>query len=76
MTVKGDRLLVDFTGSDTRQDIAAWATYGNTRGNVLAQLMSIVDPSIPKNDGFFDCVELRVPEGWLGCIESRGSGTA
>ncbi len=59
----GDRLIVDFEGSDTRQDIAAWSTYGNTRGNVLGQLMSMVDPTIPKNEGFFDCVELRVPEG-------------
>lgn len=63
VTVKGDRLIVDFEGSDMRQDIAAWSTFGNTRGNTLAQLMSTVDPTIPKNEGFFDCVELRVPEG-------------
>jgi N-methylhydantoinase B len=63
VTVQGDRLIVDFAGSDTRQEIAAWSTFGNTRGNVLAQLMSMVDPSIPKNEGFFDCVDLRVPEG-------------
>ena len=63
VTVTGDRLIVDFEGSDMRQDIAAWSTYGNTRGNVLGQLMSMVDPTIPKNEGFFDCVELRVPEG-------------
>ena len=42
----------------------AWSTFGNTRGNAIAQLASLVDPSIPKNEGFFDCVELRVP---LGC---------
>ena len=63
LTVKGDRLKIDFTGSDTRQDIAAWSTLGNTRGNALAQLMSVVDPTIPKNEGFFDCVELIAPEG-------------
>jgi len=63
VTVQGDRLIIDFEGSDTRQEIAAWSTFGNTRGNVLAQLMSMVDPTIPKNEGFFDCVELRVPEG-------------
>jgi len=63
LTVRGDKLTIDFTGSDTRQDIAAWSTFGNTRGNALAQLMSVVDPTIPKNEGFFDCVELIVPEG-------------
>ncbi|MGH9058142.1 MAG: hydantoinase B/oxoprolinase family protein, partial [Acidimicrobiales bacterium] len=43
--------------------IQAWSTFGNTRGNVIAQMASLVDPSIPKNEGFFDCIELRVPEG-------------
>ena len=64
VTVDGDRLILDFEGSDTRPYISGWSTFGNTRGNAIAQLASLVDPSIPKNEGFFDCVELRVP---LGC---------
>ncbi|HEX4217683.1 MAG TPA: hydantoinase B/oxoprolinase family protein, partial [Acidimicrobiales bacterium] len=64
VTVDGDHLIIDFDGSDDRPHIAAWSTFGNTRGNAIAQLASMVDPSIPKNEGFFDCVELRVP---LGC---------
>jgi N-methylhydantoinase B len=63
ITVEGDRLIIDFEGSDTRQDINAWSTFGNTRGNVIAQLATLVDPSIPKNEGFFNCIDLRVPEG-------------
>jgi N-methylhydantoinase B len=63
ITVDGDRLIVDFDGSDTRPEIQAWSTFGNTRGYTIAQLASLVDPSIPKNEGFFDCVDLRVPEG-------------
>ena len=63
VTVAGDRLIIDFDGSDTRPDIQAWSTFGNTRGNAIAQLASLVESSIPKNEGFFDCVELRVPEG-------------
>ena len=63
ITVDGDRLIIDFDGSDTRPDIKAWSTFGNTRGNVIAQLASLVDPSIPKNEGFFNCIDLRVPEG-------------
>jgi N-methylhydantoinase B len=61
-TVDDDRLILDFAGSDERPHISAWSTFGNTRGNAIAQLASLVDPSIPKNEGFFDCVELRVPE--------------
>jgi N-methylhydantoinase B len=64
VTVDGDHLIIDFEGSDDRPHLQAWSTLGNTRGNAIAQLATLVDPSIPKNEGFFDCIELRVP---LGC---------
>jgi N-methylhydantoinase B len=64
ITVDGENLILDFAGSDERPEISGWSTFGNTRGNAIAQLASLVDPSIPKNEGFFDCVDLRVP---LGC---------
>ena len=63
VTITGDELVVDFTGTDSRDEIQAWSTFGNTRGYVIAQLASLVDPEIPKNEGFFDNVELIVPEG-------------
>jgi N-methylhydantoinase B len=63
VTVAGDELTVDFNGTDTRDEIQAWSTYGNTRGYVIAQLASLVDAAIPKNEGFFDNVRLIVPEG-------------
>lgn len=63
ITVDDDELVVDFTGTDERPEIQAWSTYGNTRGYVIAQLASLVDPAIPKNEGFFDNVTLVVPEG-------------
>ena len=61
--LQGDRLIVDFDGSDDRPEIQAWSTFGNTRGYTIAQLASLVDPSIPKNEGFFDCIDLRAPLG-------------
>ncbi len=63
ITVEGERLCVDFTGSDTREGLKAYSTFGNTRGYVVAQLASMMDPAIPKNEGFFDSIELIVPEG-------------
>jgi N-methylhydantoinase B len=63
VTVRGDRLKVDFTGSDTRPEIQAYSSFGNTRGYVVAQLASMMDPTIPKNEGFFRSIELVVPEG-------------
>src|SRR4030095_6693916 len=63
VTVRGSDLTVDFPGSDERPEIQAYSTYGNTRGYVVAQLASMMDPTIPKNEGFFRSIELVVPEG-------------
>jgi N-methylhydantoinase B len=63
VTVAGERLTIDFTGSDTRPEIQAYSSFGNTRGYVVAQLASMMDPSIPKNEGFFRSIELIVPKG-------------
>jgi N-methylhydantoinase B len=63
VTVKGSDLTVDFTGSDTRDNLQAYSTFGNTRGYVVAQIASMMDPSIPKNEGFFNAIKLVVPKG-------------
>lgn len=61
--IKGSSITVDFTGSDDRPEIEAYSTFGNTRGYVVAQLAAMMDPDIPKNEGFFDSIDLIVPEG-------------
>ena len=63
ITIDGEKIIVDFAGSDARPELNAWSTYGNTRGYTIAQLASLVDPGISKNEGFFDCIDLRIPEG-------------
>src|SRR4030095_16838841 len=63
VTVEGSNLALDFTGSDERPEIQAYSTFGNTRGYAVAQLASMMDPSIPKNEGFFDSIDLIVPKG-------------
>jgi N-methylhydantoinase B len=63
ITVDGDRLKIDYTGSDNRPEIQAWSTFGNTRGYTVGQIASMMDPEIPKNEGFFDSIELVVPKG-------------
>jgi N-methylhydantoinase B len=62
--VEGDQLTLDFTGSDDRPElVCVWNTFSNTRGYAMAQLASMVDPTIPKNEGLFDAVEMIIPEG-------------
>jgi len=63
VSVEGDRLTIDFTGSDMRPELQAWSTYGNTRGYTVAQIAAMMDPEIPKNEGFFEAIDLVVPEG-------------
>ena len=63
ITVEGEDLTVDFTGSDTRHELQAWSTFGNTRGYTVGQIAAMMDPEIPKNEGFFDQIKLVVPQG-------------
>lgn len=63
VTVDGERLRVDYTGTDDRPELQAWSTFGNTRGYTVAQIAAMMDPEIPKNEGFFDSIELYVPPG-------------
>ncbi len=63
-TVEGDQLTIDMTGTDDRPElVCVWNTFSNSRGYAMAQLASMVDPSIPKNEGLFDAVEMIIPEG-------------
>ncbi len=63
VTVEGDALTIDFTGSDDRPELQAWSTYGNTRGYTIGQIAAMMDPEIPKNEGFFEQIKLVVPKG-------------
>jgi N-methylhydantoinase B len=72
-TVQGDRLHLDFSGTDSRPELQAWSSYGNTRGYAVAALAALMDSSIPKNEGFFDSVSLYVPDG---CVLNPPPGKA
>lgn len=64
--VKGDRLTVDLTGSDDRPQLCGvWNTFANSRGYAMSQLATMVDPSIVKNEGLFNAVEIILPENTI-----------
>jgi N-methylhydantoinase B len=63
VTVEADELTIDFTGTDSRQELQAWSTFGNTRGYTVGQIAAMMDPEIPKNEGFFESIRLVVPQG-------------
>ncbi len=65
-TIKGDQLTVDLTGTDDRPTlVGVWNTFANSRGYVMTQLASAVDPGIVKNEGLFNAVDIVLPEGCI-----------
>jgi N-methylhydantoinase B len=64
--IKGDQLTVDLTGTDDRQElVGVWNTFANTRSYVMCQVVAAMDPTIVKNEGYFNAVEIVVPEGCI-----------
>jgi N-methylhydantoinase B len=62
--IAGDQLTVDLTGTDSRPDlVGVWNTFANSRGYIMTQIASTIDPDIVKNEGLFNAVEMILPEG-------------
>jgi len=65
-TVAGDQLTIDLTGTDDRPElVGVWNTFSNTRSYIMTQVVAMMDPTINKNEGFFNAVKLVVPEGCI-----------
>jgi N-methylhydantoinase B len=65
-TVSGDQLTIDLTGTDDRPElVGVWNTFANSRGYAMAQIASMIDPSILKNEGLFEAVKIIIPENTI-----------
>jgi N-methylhydantoinase B len=65
-TIKCDSLTVDLTGTDDRPNlVGVWNTFANSRSYVMTQVVAMVDPTIVKNEGCFDAVDIIIPEGCI-----------
>ncbi len=42
-----------------------WNTFANTRSYVMCQVVASMDPTIVKNEGYFNAVEIVIPEGCI-----------
>ncbi len=63
MTVKGDQLTIDFTGSSPQMKGFKNSSVANTWSAVYMALSSFFDTSIPRNEGTYRCVTIIAPEG-------------
>ncbi len=65
LTIDGDRMTVDFTGTDPQIRGFKNSSLGNTYSAVFTALSSFLDPDLPHNEGAFRCVEVIAPEGTI-----------
>jgi len=63
ITIKKDRLTVDYIGTDRQVNGPVNAVLGVTLSGVYYVLRCLTDPSIPMNDGCYRPVKVDAPEG-------------
>ncbi len=65
ITVKTNKLIVDYTGSSEQVDEPLNAVYGVTVAATTFALKTIIDPEMPMNQGFYEIVSINAPEGTI-----------
>lgn len=65
LTVDGDEILVDFTGSAPQTKGAINATASITKAVAYASAHYLVGPDIPSNEGFFRPIKVIAPAGTI-----------
>jgi N-methylhydantoinase B len=74
LTIEGDSMTVDFTGSDPQIRGFKNSSLGNTYSAIFTALASFLDPHLPHNEGAFRCVDVIAPEGTI-VNASEGAST-
>jgi N-methylhydantoinase B len=65
ITVEGHHITFDYTGTSPQVEKPVNAPLGVTVAGIYYTLISLIDPSIPINDGCFKPITLNIPEGCM-----------
>ncbi len=65
VTIKGDRIKVDFSGSHKQIDAPLNAVFGVTVASTSFAIKAVLDPEMPMNYGFFRVIEIYAPKGTI-----------
>ncbi|MDI1285944.1 MAG: hydantoinase B/oxoprolinase family protein [Reyranella sp.] len=65
LTVKDSKLIVDFAGTSPQIRGFKNSSVANSTSAVFMSLASFFEPDLPKNEGAFRSVEIRLPEATL-----------
>ncbi len=63
ITIRGDGIHFDFTGSDPQIAGARNMPLAATLSGVYYAVKAVTDPSLPPNSGYFRAIEVTAPEG-------------
>jgi len=65
VTIAGDAVTVDFTGTDPQIKGFKNSSIANTHSAVYLAFMTFFDPDIPRNEGTYRAIEVIAPEGTI-----------
>ena len=63
ITIKGDQIALDFTGSAPQVKGAINVVENALRASVFYALKAIIDPELPPNGGFYRAISIYAPKG-------------
>ncbi|WP_332302756.1 hydantoinase B/oxoprolinase family protein [Rhizobium sp. GR12] len=75
VTVSGSNLTVDLTESDPQSKSFANSPFANTRASVAMALAYLIDADIPKNDGAFRVLDVKLKPGTVVCCDNNAPVT-
>lgn len=65
LTLRGDHLVADWTGSSPQVKGAINNTFSFTKAATYTCVRAVLPPGIPNNEGFFRCIEVIAPPGTI-----------
>ena len=65
LTIKGDRAIVDLTGSDPQAEGNTNSTIANTHAAIYYVMISVVDPHAPPNSGCYRPIQVLTKPGTI-----------
>ena len=73
LVVRGDEIIVDYTGSDPQAAGAINQSFGTTASATYATIFHMIDDSIPKNHGAYRPISIVAPPGTVVNVNYPGS---
>ena len=73
VVVRGDEILIDYTGSDPQAAGAINQSFGTTASATYATIFHMIEEDIPKNHGVYRPISLVAPPGTVVNVNYPGS---